>query len=152
MSLKTAGEALSSREAFFNLYKDPRWKEFSARVRTFHANVCASCRASNKTTQVHHWKYHPGRNPWEYDMGEVVLLCGGCHDKFHELLQDFRKYIFPRVPANAFQVLNGALAVGLSKHDPLVLMYAIASLVASPGSVQRFADAWTKAPNEGPQG
>lgn len=135
--MKTAAEALG-KDAFFAYYQDDKWKEFSNRVRRFHAGVCASCRASNKVTQVHHWKYYPGRKPWEYELGEVVLVCADCHRLFHKHLQDFRQYIFPRVTPQAFAVLNGALAVALTHYDALEFMYALASLAASPGSVKRF--------------
>lgn len=146
MSLKKADELVTSREAFFALYKDDRWKQFSRRVRDFHANQCHECRATDKQTQVHHWKYYPGRMPWEYDMGEVCVICADCHERYHEHLQNFRKYIFPRLGAQAFQVLNGALTVGLNNHKPLELAYAIASLVSSPRSVARFLEDWKKDP------
>jgi hypothetical protein len=144
VSVKTAAIALGDRQAFFAHYKDPRWRRFSNEVREFYANVCSHCRASDKATQVHHWKYYPGRMPWEYDMGEVTLLCAGCHDQAHNSLQHFRKFVFPRLSPAAFRVLNGALAVGLSKYNQLELCYAIAELVSNPGSVKRFCDDWAK--------
>lgn len=134
----TPEEILSSKEQWRLLYKDPRWKAFAAKVRAFYANKCTSCHATDKVTQVHHWKYQKGRMPWEYSIGEVDLLCSGCHSEYHEHHQNFRQYIFPKLTPRAFQVLNGALLVGFETYDPLELSYAIAALVSSPHSVKRF--------------
>jgi hypothetical protein len=142
MSTKSTGDVIGNRPAFFALYKDDRWKAFSKRVRDFYANVCFRCRAANKTTNVHHWKYYPDRAPWEYELGEVAVLCVECHDTAHGHLQDFRRYVFPRLSPPAFRALNGALVAGLTKHDPIVIAYALAEMVATPGAVERFAKAW----------
>lgn len=60
----------------------------------------------------------------------------------HERLTEFRKHVFRGLKPDSFRVLNGALAVGLTEHDPLEFCYAVAEMAASPGSVKRFCAAW----------
>lgn len=39
--------------------------------------------------QVHHPFYLKGRNPWEYEVEDVRVLCPGCHVKMAALEEQF---------------------------------------------------------------
>lgn len=94
---------------------------------------------------VHHHTYDRSRLPWEYEAGEVVVLCGGeggCHKKMHECLTNFRRYVMPRLTPGTFTVINGALSVGLAHHKPEIIAHALAALMASPSSIVRFGAEW----------
>jgi hypothetical protein len=107
--------------------------------------ACESCKQGGKPLQVHHLFYDPDREPWDYQIDEVVLLCSTCHEQLHGELARFRRYVFRKLTPAAFRVVNGALAAGLDAHDPLKFAYAVASMAASPGSVERFAADWKPA-------
>jgi hypothetical protein len=120
----------------------PEWKKFSQGIRTKRGNYCNSCRRSDIVLNVHHVFYESDREPWEYADDEVVVLCSGCHHQLHEQLKKFRKYVFGKLTPQAFEILNGALAVALEKYDGLVFAHALAEFVSTPSMVERYAKAW----------
>ena len=140
--MKTPGQMFGTRGAYAQKLADPRWAAFTKEVRSSKGNACECCRQGGKVLQVHHLFYQPDREPWDYAMHEVALLCSSCHAQSHEHLAEFRQFVFRKLTPAGFRVLNGALAVGLEHNDPLVFAYAVASLAASPGAVKRFADDW----------
>lgn len=121
--------------------KDPRWRDYSRERRNDIGNCCEVCRRGDLPIQVHHW-FYDGRMAWEYEHHEVIALCEPCHKLYHTLLKQFREFVFSKLTPQAFRVLNGALAVGCDKNDPLHFAYAVAEMAASPDSVKRFAASW----------
>lgn len=120
-----------------------QWREFAKSVRRQRGNYCELCKRGGLITQVHHWCYDSGREPWDYDIQDVVVLCEGCHKALHEHLNNFRRYIFRQLTPRAFQVLNGALAAMLKENeDPLLVAYALADLALTAGAVKRMAGHW----------
>lgn len=132
-------KGFSAAEAYKVLLKSDDWTKFSDHVKGLFGNVCQACRLHSPVTNVHHHAYEPGRLPWEYDLSEVTVLCPGCHRQMHKHLQNFRRYVFPRLKPREFQILNGALLVGVENSNPLELVHAIASMCSSPDAVKRFA-------------
>lgn len=126
--------------------KTPQWRKFSADVRQAKGRSCNCCRRSDIETHVHHIYYDPNKLPWEYSHADVVLLCWKCHQDLHAGLNDFRKHVFRCLNPNTLRVINGALAVGLTCHDPLEFVYAVAEMASSPRSVKLFAAAWKPKP------
>lgn len=122
------------------------WKGFAKGVRSRRGNACECCRRTNLELNVHHAFYDPNLKPWEYGDDDVVLLCHQRHQEIHEQLKKFRRYVFKYLTPQSFRVLNGALAVGLTQYDPLRFCYALAEMAGSPGSVERFCEAWINTP------
>lgn len=122
--------------------RDERWTGFARLLRYERGNCCECCKRGNVPTQAHHLFYNPSIPPWAHDKADLVILCHGCHQELHEQLKKFRRYVFRHMRPEQFQVLNGALAVGLTQHDPLEFVHAVAEMAASPSSVKRFAYAW----------
>lgn len=132
------------RSKFSEKYSDPQWKAFSAKIRREQGGFCQLCKRTDVVTQVHHWCYDKDRDPWQYTVSEVAILCKGCHEEYHKHLNDFRRFIFPRLTPRSFQVLNGALSVALKEYDGLDVAYAFAELVSNTGAIKRLSDSWKK--------
>ncbi len=132
-------QSQTAAETYKLLLKTDDWKAFSDHVKGLYGNVCQACRLHSAATNVHHHFYEPGKLPWEYGLGDVTVLCPNCHRQMHNHLQNFRRYVFPKLKPREFQILNGALLVGLENNGALELTHAIASMCASKSSVQRFA-------------
>lgn len=66
--------------------KDKRWTSLAYDVKKEAGFKCRVC-GHNKTLQAHHRMYKKNKEPWEYEMDDMVCLCGSCHEKFH-FLQD----------------------------------------------------------------
>lgn len=64
--------------------KDPRWQKKRLEVLEAGGWKCASCSDSKATLHVHHRQYFKGREPWEYEAGQLEVLCENCHALEHE--------------------------------------------------------------------
>jgi hypothetical protein len=121
--------------------KDDRWKTFSTNFRREQGNTCRICRRNDLETQVHHIFYAPDKEPWE-SYGDVILLCTPCHKAMHDEYNKFRRYVFAHLTPQTFRVLNGALAVALSKYDNLTFVHALSEIVSNPRLIENHARAW----------
>ncbi len=146
--IKSAGTILKNVSSYAARLDNDNWRDFSREMRRTKGNFCQCCRMGDKVTQVHHVAYEMGREPWEYEADEVVILCADCHHRLHAQLNAFRRHVFQHLTPTAFQVLNGALKVGLTQYDPLTFVHALAEFASTPRMVANFAAAWSKEPND----
>lgn len=59
--------------------RDPRWQRKRLEVLEAVGWACQNCGEESKELQVHHMLYKRGKNPWEYNPCELVVLCENCH-------------------------------------------------------------------------
>lgn len=71
-------------KSYFEKLKDPRWQK--KRLEVLEANdwICESCMDGESTLHVHHRQYFKGREPWEYEIDQLAVLCESCHQATHE--------------------------------------------------------------------
>lgn len=62
----------------------PQWLAFRKFILVARGNSCEKC-GSKKSLQVHHLQYIDGKYAWEYNCNEVIVLCGSCHKKIHNI-------------------------------------------------------------------
>lgn len=67
----------------------PEWREFRDHVLTEKGETCEDCGVIANPPHVHHNGYVSGREPWEYELHEVKVLCEACHETIHELQKEF---------------------------------------------------------------
>ena len=72
-----------TKEEYHQLLKDGRWQRRRLEIMQRDDFKCRECGTTNDLN-VHHIRYIAGRKPWEYDDGDLVTLCGKCHNKLHE--------------------------------------------------------------------
>ena len=77
--------------------RDPRWEEFRQRAFGYHGNACVTCGGEDKERgdhhHIHHKRYFKDREPWEYDMDDVTVLCRECHEDIHRCETKWRNMI-----------------------------------------------------------
>ncbi len=146
--MKSAFEIVKSVSSYSDKLETQNWHSFARKIRQENGNFYNACRRGDLVLQVHHTFYDKKRQPWEYESHEMVVLCEKCHHELHDQLQAFRKFVFGNLTPASFKVLNGALLAGITHHDPLTFVHAIAELAATPRMVERFAAAWAKEPND----
>lgn len=152
MSVKSISEIFSRTpllSEFENQYHDPEWKSFAREMRQ-KAGGCQICKRNDLLLHVHHFAYDRSRKMWEYGPDEVAVLCENCYKAMHECLNQFRKHVFGCLKPDSLRVLNGALAVATKQYDALRFAYAVAEMAASPGSVERFCEAWINSTKKKP--
>ena len=70
-------------KTYWQKLKDPRWQKKRLEVlqeSEFHCQVCGD---GEETLHVHHKEYFKGREPWEYDVKQLAVLCESCHSIHH---------------------------------------------------------------------
>lgn len=72
---------MSDKNAFFELYRHPKWQEKRLRVMKRDEFTCTECGEKDKTLNVHHGYYEKDLKPWEYDDDTLHTLCEPCHKK-----------------------------------------------------------------------
>ena len=68
--------------------KDPRWQSKRIEILERDGYKCKECKSLDDL-QVHHKRYIPGRDPWQYDGFDLVTLCNECHERQHGIALDY---------------------------------------------------------------
>lgn len=63
---------------------DPRWQRLRLEKLQDQDFACEACGDTKTTLHVHHPKYIKGREPWEYSLAELEVLCADCHAEHHD--------------------------------------------------------------------
>lgn len=143
MSIHHAASLVSRIESHQEQYRNPKWIECS-REKKRCCPYCECCKRADVRLQTHHLFYDPSLKLWEHEQKDLVVLCESCHGALHEQLKHFRRTVFGKLNGRSFQVLNGALNVGLEEHDALTFAHALAEFVSNPQMLKRYAEAWNK--------
>ncbi len=60
--------------------KDPRWQKKRLEILERDEWTCQKCFDSDSTLVVHHRRYLPNANPWDYPDDLLLTLCEDCHE------------------------------------------------------------------------
>lgn len=66
-------------KSYWEKLKDPRWQKKRLAIMERDRFACLECKAKDQTLHVHHRLYRKGLDPWDYDDGDLMTLCEGCH-------------------------------------------------------------------------
>jgi hypothetical protein len=71
-------------KTYWEKLKDPRWQK--KRLEALQASdfACEVCYNDEQTLHVHHKEYFKGREPWDYEVSQLAVLCEVCHAEQHE--------------------------------------------------------------------
>jgi hypothetical protein len=64
--------------------QDPRWQKKRLECLEDSGWACSLCGSDDKTLHVHHKGYIRGREPWDYKLDELAVLCETCHQDTHK--------------------------------------------------------------------
>lgn len=69
-------------------YTSSRWKKFRRDILELDGEKCQVCgrTGAEVVLQIHHKRYYPGREPWDYPTQDCVVLCKGCHAAEHGII------------------------------------------------------------------
>lgn len=91
------GMQMTAKKTYFEKLKDPRWQKKRLEALESAEWSCQSCYDNESTLHVHHKQYFKGREPWEYDLDQLAVLCESCHENQHEA-EDILQVITSKVP------------------------------------------------------
>lgn len=78
------------KKTYWEKLKDPRWQRLRLEAMQSQNFTCELCYDDTKTLNVHHKQYFKGREPWEYDVGQLSVLCEDCHEEEHRTEDELR--------------------------------------------------------------
>jgi hypothetical protein len=70
-------------KSYFEKLKDPRWQRRRLEAMEGAEFRCQLCHDDKSTLHVHHKGYLKGRDPWEYDLEQLAVICESCHSLEH---------------------------------------------------------------------
>jgi hypothetical protein len=79
--------------------------------------TCQSCGTTEKTLHVHHLKYLPELEPWEYEDNYLVTYCDTCHETEHLIGDQNREAFTEILDANKFYIRPLAQVCILMEKD-----------------------------------
>jgi len=106
--------------------KDPRWQKLRLKILERDGWECQFCGDEKNTLHVHHKRYFPGIEPWEYDRGHLLTLCEDCHQREYKCRD--------KVEQN---LLDGLHALNWSCDEIIDLTLAILESAATPKELNR---------------
>ena len=60
--------------------KDPRWQKKRLEIFERDGWACQICYSKDITLTVHHRRYLPNQEPWDYPNEYLITLCKSCHE------------------------------------------------------------------------
>ncbi len=96
---------------------DPQWQKMRLKVFERDLFQCQICGDTKSNLQVHHKKYYPGLDPWQYLPADLVTICKDCHEKETHSRPAYERYLldaFNYAGFSAFELM--ALSVFISKY------------------------------------
>jgi hypothetical protein len=92
--------------------KDPRWQKKRLEILQRDNWECQRCEDKKSTLHVHHRRYIPGRDPWDYPEETLVTLCEDCHEEesasINETCSDLIAMIRDKFYSNEVYILADA--------------------------------------------
>jgi len=109
--------------SYFEKLKDPRWQRKRLEAMESKDFTCESCGDSESTLNVHHKAYFKSRDPWEYEINQLNVLCASCHENEHSKV-DHLKLICSTLPIEGPQgkdeiafLIAGYIGVDLHEYE-----------------------------------
>ena len=128
--------------------KDPRWQKKRLEILERDEWTCQICQDSSTMLVVHHRKYLPDAEPWDYPDNLLVTLCEDCHDLERKLRPEYEKLILDCLQSAFFADDLRELALGFSNIKLLHASEVVASVfewaLSSPEIQRALIDRYFK--------
>lgn len=100
--------------------KDPRWQKKRLEILDRDRWNCRKCGDDKSTLHVHHRRYIPGRDPWDYPDTMLTTLCELCHSTEREEWNEYSTSIIEQLQDKFFGDDLRELAYGINSFEPLM--------------------------------
>ncbi len=98
---------------------DPRWLAKRNEILARDKNTCISCGRNDARMHVHHLKYLPYKDLWDYPNWMLVTYCDKCHNTEHLIGDAISENLYGLLDANKIFVKPLAqLTVLIEKYPP----------------------------------
>lgn len=90
-----------TQKTYWQKLQDPRWQKLRLKAMEATDFSCEICGDDEATLNVHHKEYFKGHEPWDYNIGQLSVLCEDCHEAQHDSA-DALKIICSYLPLDGF--------------------------------------------------
>lgn len=101
--------------------KDPRWQKKRLEVFERDNFCCQGCCDTESTLSVHHLRYIPNREPWDYPNDLLLTLCENCHNIEFEGMKDAVDSLIEQIKDRAF--LSGSICDLAEAFNGLIMRF-----------------------------
>lgn len=108
--------------------KDPRWQKKRLEILERDEWNCQICYDSESTLVVHHRKYLPNTEPWDYPNDLLITLCEDCHEAERKERPEFERYLLDVLRNQFFAKDILSITQGFSKLELSHLPEVVASV------------------------
>ncbi len=141
---------------YLDKLKDPRWQKRRLELLNKGNWICTKCGDENSTLHVHHTKYLPDREPWEYPDELFKILCENCHKiekeqrlKQEKILIDSLKIIFysedlKRLSEGFYSLQNDVLFDEDYNNSPGMISATISWILSDKNTLNFLAHQYRK--------
>jgi len=125
---------------YSNKLKDPRWQKKRLEILQRDEFTCQKCGDMESTLHVHHKRYIPSNDPWEYPDFLLITLCENCHESemlnIKEAIEGLIEGILDNFLAEDIQEISCGFHQLELQHSHEIVAGAI-SLALSSNEIQR---------------
>jgi len=97
---------MSKYRTYSEKLRDPKWQRLRLEKLEQAGWSCEHCDNSDEELHVHHRHYVRGRDPWEYELDELQVLCKTCHKAHHDTREELDRLIGASDPATLSYLLG----------------------------------------------
>ena len=90
-----------TQKSYWQKLQDPRWQKLRLKAMEAANFSCEICGNNETTLNVHHKEYFKWHEPYDYNIGQLSVLCEDCHELQHDNL-DILKIVTSYLPLNGF--------------------------------------------------
>jgi hypothetical protein len=110
--------------------KDPRWQK--KRLEIFNRDdwTCRICGDDKDTLSVHHKRYFPKTDPWDYDSEYLITVCEKCHQLIEHSKFLIENFDISKMRAHCISYDENALLIYRYENLQPILVFKRGSLVA----------------------
>jgi hypothetical protein len=123
----TREKTVSKRSEYYEKLKDPRWQKKRLEIFERDQFACRSCHCDFEMLAVHHVKYLPNTEPWDYPDSLLITLCEGCHENERDNRKEIEQFLIDQLKERGFmvrdienlagQIMEGVIIPDSAKKD-----------------------------------
>ncbi len=108
----------NTQSSYSQKLRSPKWQR--KRLQIFERDnwKCKSCGSGDNNLQVHHLKYTPGKEPWEYEDHLLVTYCDICHETEHMIGDSIRVSLIELIRETPIYIKPVSQLCVLIESDP----------------------------------
>jgi len=109
---------MNTKSTYSEKLRSPLWQRRRLDIFQRDNFQCQSCDRTDLTLHVHHLKYFPNLEPWEYEDHYLVTYCELCHNSEHLMGDSIRESLIQIVSENSLYIHLVAQLCILTEKNP----------------------------------